>query len=106
MAGKRSFVKVLLRAFAQLGQQVGQLQKRLDGELVRRLRWLGGCIWKSPIRPLLRDRVAAPIRMSENEGVDARYAPGLEDFKALATQRVERMGDRRPSQTRIVGVCS
>jgi hypothetical protein len=106
MAGKRSFVKGLLRAFAQLGQQVSQLQKRLYGELVRRLRRPDGCIWKAPVRPLLRDRVAASIRMSENEGVDAGDAPGLEDLKALATQRVERMGDRRPSQTRIVGVCS
>jgi hypothetical protein len=35
MVGKRSFVKVLLRAFTEFGQQVGQLQKRLDGELVR-----------------------------------------------------------------------
>jgi len=95
-----------VRGFTQFGQQGGQLQKRLDGERVRRLRWLDGCIWKAPVRPLLRDRVAASIRMSENEGVDARYAPGLEYFKALTTQRVERMGDRRPSQTRIVGVCS
>jgi len=106
MAGKRSFVKLLLRAFTEFGQQVGQLQKRLDRELVRRLRKPDGCIWKAPVRPLLGNRVAASISMSENEGIDARYAPGLEDFKALTTQRVERMGDRRPSQTGIVGVCS
>jgi hypothetical protein len=106
MAGKRSFVKVPLRAFTELGQQVGQLQKRLDGELVRRLRRADGCFWKAPVRPLLGDRVAAPIRMSQNERVDARHASGLEDLEALTTQWVERMGDRRPSQTGIVGVCS
>ena len=106
MAGKRSFVKVLLRAFAQLGQQVGQLQKRLDGKLARGLRRPDGCLWQAPIGPLLGDGVAAPIGMPENQGVGARHASRLEDLKALAAQRVERMGDRRPSQTRIVGVCS
>ena len=106
MVGKRSFVKVLPRAFAQFSQQVGQLQKRLDSKLVRRLRKPDGCNRKVPVRPLLGDGVAAPIGMSENDGIDACYASGLEDFKALAAQRVERMGDRRPSQTRIVSVCS
>jgi len=106
MAGKRSFVKVLLRAFAQFSQQVGQLQKRPDSELVRALRRPDGRLWEAPVGPLLGDRVAAPIGMPENEGIGARHASRLEDLKALAALRVERMGDRRPSQTRIVGVCS
>jgi hypothetical protein len=44
--------------------------------------------------------------MAENESIGARDAADLEDFKVLAMQRVERMGDRRPSQTGIGGVCS
>ena len=106
MAGECSFVKLLPGAFAQFGQQVGQLQKRLENALLRRLRRPDGCNRKVPVRPLLGDGVATPIGMSENEGIDACYASRLEDFKALVAQRVERMGDRRPSQTRIVGVCS
>ena len=106
MGSNGSFVKALLRAFAQFGQHVGQLQKWINGELVRRLRRRDGCIWKSPVRPLLSDRIAASVRMSENEGIDARHASRLEDLKALAAQWVERMGDRRPSQTGFVGVCS
>ena len=106
MAGKRSFVKVLLRWFADLGAQVGQLQKRLDSELARGLRRPGGGAWQAPVGPLAGDGVAAPIGMAENEGIGARDASRLEDLKALAAQRVERMGDRGPSQTGIVSVCS
>ena len=83
MGGNRSFLKALVRLFGELRQQVGQLQKRLDGELVRRLRRADGCFWKAPVRPLLGDAVAAAIRMSEHQGVDPCYASGLEDFKAL-----------------------
>jgi len=106
MAGKRSFVKVLLRLFGELGAQVGQLQKRLNGKLVRCPCRLGGDVWQAPVGPLSGDGVAAPIGMPENEGIGARHASSFEDLKALAAQRVERMGDRRPSQTGIIGVCS
>ena len=106
MAGKHSFVKVLLRVFGELGAQVGQLQKRLDSELLRGLRRSDGCLWQAPVGPLAGDGVAAPIGMAEYEGIGARHASRLEDLKALAAQRMERMGDRRPSQTGIVGVCS
>ena len=83
MLGKRSFVKVLLRVFTELGAQVGQLQKRLDSKLARYLRRPSGGAWQAPVGPLAGDGVAAPIVMPENERVDARHASRLEDLKAL-----------------------
>ena len=77
MTGKHSFVKALLRPFSQLGQQAGQLQKRLDGKFVRRLRRAGGCIRQTPVCPLLGYGVAATVGVMQNEGIDTRGAPGL-----------------------------
>ncbi len=106
MDDKRSFVKVLPRPFSQFAQQGGQLQEGIDGELANVRTTHGARISKTPIRPVLGDGVTAAVGVAEDEGVDARGAPGLEDLKALAMQRVEWMGDRRPPQTGVVGLCS
>jgi hypothetical protein len=46
------------------------------------------------------------LGVAENQRLGPGELAGLEDLKALPTQRVERMGDNRPSQTWIVGLCS
>jgi hypothetical protein len=52
----------------------------------------------SPVRPLTRNAETTDLALAENQSIDASYTPLLEHFKALASKRVKRMTDLRPSQ--------
>ena len=52
----------------------------------------------SPVRPLTRNAETTDLALTENQSIDASYTPPLEHFKALASKRVKRMADLRPSQ--------
>jgi hypothetical protein len=52
----------------------------------------------SPVRPLTRNAETTDLALAENQSIDASSTPLLEHFKALASKRVKRMTDLRPSQ--------
>ena len=59
-----------------------------------------------PVRPLARDAETAALGFTENQRIDARYAALLQYFEALASKRMKRMSDLRPSQIRTAVRCS
>ena len=97
-----SLVKALPRPFVQRREQLRQVHEQGGVEHVLSSRYAR----QPPIRPILDDGVAAPLRVAKNEAVDAGGTARLEYLKSLATQRMERMGDGSPSQTKVGVVCS
>jgi hypothetical protein len=84
----------------------GQLAKRLGFEpawpqtkrvISRRI---------APVSPVARDAKAATLVLLEDQRINARYTSFLEYFEALASKRMERMADFRPSQMLAVFQCS
>jgi len=59
-----------------------------------------------PVRPLARNAETAALGFTENQRINARYAALLQYFEALASKRMKRMSDLRPSQIRTAVRCS
>ena len=59
-----------------------------------------------PVRPLARDAETAVLALAKNQRIDAGYTPLLKHFEALASKRMKRMTDLRPSQIRTAVQCS
>src|SRR5262249_21178072 len=60
----------------------------------------------SPVRPLPSDGEGAMLESSQNQSIDTRYAPLLQNWEALAAKWVERMLDLSPAQRFIALMCS
>jgi len=87
-------------------QKSNQLEKRLGVEPAGREAQRVMHRRIGPVRPLARDAETADLAIAENQRIDARYAPLLEYFEALAPKWMKRMTDLRPSQIRTAVQCS
>jgi len=83
-------------------QKSYQLEQRLDIEparcdVVERI---------SPVRPFASNAETAVLALAQNQRIDASYTAFLQYFKALASKRMKRVADLRPSQIQTAVRCS
>jgi len=95
---ERSFVKPSLWVIQPIDES-GKVDQCIHGE-----DGVGndgtGC-WRGPVGPLKRDSHRAALGVADDQRLDTGDATALQDAEALPAERMKRMGNRDPSQTRI-----
>ena len=106
MVHRGRLVKVIGVARGQLADQLSQLAKRLERQCAQATIGPRNRLVQRPVGPVAGDGIAASLGVAQDQDLTPTRAACLEDFEALAAQRMEGVRDRHPSQTGVRGECS